>query len=102
MKKLAYATTLVLTVLIVNLIGCSMPQSPTVRSIDDTILREYTGVYQWGSNAFVYLQMWNEFTGFDKPSQLVAFDESGEVRTLYPIERDQFFAGPGAAISTSI
>ena len=30
------------------------------------------------------------------------FDESGEVRTLYPTARDQFFAGPGAAVSTSI
>src|SRR5437016_9837008 len=102
MKKLAYAMALVLTVLLGNLMPWSIAQSPIVRTIDDTILREYTGVYQWGSNAFVYLQMWNEFTGFDKPSQLVAFDESGEVRTLYPIERDQFFAGPGAAISTSI
>lgn len=102
MKKLAYATALVLTVLLGNLIGYSIPQSPTVRSIDETTLREYTGVYQWGSNAFVYLQMWNEFSRFTKPSQLVAFDESGEVRTLYPIDRDQFFAGPGAAIPTSI
>ena len=48
MKKLAYATTLVLTVLMVNLIACSSPQSPTVRAVDETILREYTGVYQWG------------------------------------------------------
>src|SRR4030088_2415571 len=101
MKKLAYATALVLTVLPDNLIACSIPQSPTVRSIDETTLREYTGVYQWRSNAFVYLQMWNEFSGFTKPSQLVAFDESGEVRTLYPLDRDQFFAGPGAAIPTS-
>ena len=102
MKKLAYATALVLTVLLGDLIACSMPQSPTVRSVEETTLREYTGVYQWGSNAFVYLQLWNEFTGFTKPSQLVAFDESGEVRTLYPTDRDQFFAGPGAAIPTSI
>ena len=36
------------------------------------------------------------------PSQLVAFDESGEVRTLYPVEGDRFFAGPGAAVSTSV
>src|SRR6266404_3664017 len=102
MNKLAYATALVLTVLLGNLIACSSLQSPTVRSFDETTLREYAGVYQWGSNAFVYLQMWNEFTGFTKPSQLVAFDESGEVRTLYPMDRDQFFAGPGAAIPTSI
>lgn len=35
-------------------------------------------------------------------NQLVAFDESGEVRTLYPISGDRFFAGPGAAVSSSI
>ena len=29
-----------------------------------------------------------------QPSQLVAFDESGDVRTLYPVEGDRFFAGP--------
>src|SRR6266852_339769 len=102
MKRLGYATALVLTILLGNLMACSMPQGPTVRSIDETTLREYTGVYQWGSNAFVYLQLWNEFTGFTKPSQLVAFDESGEVRTLYPMDRDPFFVGPGAAIPTSI
>jgi hypothetical protein len=52
-----------------------------VRSTDEEVLREYAGVYQWGPNAFVYLQMWSEFTG---TSQLGAFDESGEVRALYP------------------
>lgn len=46
--------------------------------------------------------MWDEFTGFGKPRELVAFDESGEVRTLYPTGRDQFFAGPGMAVSSSI
>jgi len=59
-------------------------------------------VYRWDANAFVYLQMWDEFTGFGKPRQLVAFDESGEVRTLYPTDRDQFFAGPGMALSTAV
>ena len=79
----------------------SAPQVPAVRPVDERVLRQYTGVYQWGPNAFVYLQMWDEFSGFGKP-QLVAFDESGDVRTLYPTERDQFFAGPGAAVSTSL
>ena len=68
-------------------------QTPPVRSVDEKVLGEYVGVYQWEPNAFVYLQMWNEFTGFTKPSQLVAFDESGQVRTLYPTDRDRFFAG---------
>jgi pimeloyl-ACP methyl ester carboxylesterase len=76
-------------------------ETPGVRSVDEKVLREYAGVYQWGPNAFLYLQMWEEFSGFGKP-KLVAFDESGEVRTLYPTDRDRFFAGPGAAVSASI
>jgi hypothetical protein len=73
-----------------------------VRSLDEKVLREYAGAYRWGPNAFVYLQLWNEFSGFGKSSQLVAFDESGEVRTLFPANPDMFFAGPGAAVSTAI
>jgi uncharacterized protein len=73
-------------------------QTPTVLSVDQTVLHQYAGVYQWGPNAFVYLQIWDE----GKPGQLVAFDESGDVRTLYPTQHDQFFAGPGFAVSTSI
>ena len=69
-------------------------QGPTVIHLDESELRQYAGVYQWSPDAFVYLQMWNELTG---ANQLVAFDESGELRTLYPTERDRFFAGPGAA-----
>jgi pimeloyl-ACP methyl ester carboxylesterase len=77
-------------------------QTPAVRPVDETRLREYAGVYQWGPDAFVYLQMWNEFTGFDKPSQLVAFDESTEIRVLHPTDRDRFFVGPGIAVATSV
>jgi pimeloyl-ACP methyl ester carboxylesterase len=72
-----------------------------VQLVDERALREYTGVYQWAPDAFVYLQMWDEFSGFGKP-QLVAFDETGDVRTLYPIAGDTFFAGPGAAMPGSI
>jgi pimeloyl-ACP methyl ester carboxylesterase len=79
----------------------SVLQTPAVRSVDEKVLREYSGVYQWGPNAFLYLQMWEEFSGFGKP-KLVAFDESGEARTLYPTDRDQFFAGPGVAVPASI
>lgn len=74
-------------------------QGPAVRSMDEEVLREYAGVYQWGPDAFVYLQMWSEFTG---TSQLGAFDESGDVRALYPTDPDRFFAGPGMAVSASI
>jgi pimeloyl-ACP methyl ester carboxylesterase len=77
-------------------------QSPAVRAVDEKVLREYAGVYSWAADSFVYLQLWNEFSGFDKPAQLVAFDESGEVRVLYPAGADQFFAGPGVAVATSV
>jgi pimeloyl-ACP methyl ester carboxylesterase len=79
-------------------LACSA-QTPRVVPADERILREYTGVYQWEHDAFLYLQMWNEFAG---RNQLVAFDESGEVRTLYPTDRDRFFSGPAAAIATTV
>ena len=79
--------------------GVSAPQAPAVRSVDEKILRGYVGVYEWEPNAFVYIQMWSEFSG---KNQLVAFDESGEVRTLYPMGGDRFFAGPGAAVPTAM
>jgi uncharacterized protein len=88
-------------VLLVILMALSARQTPVVRAVDEKVLREYTGVYRWAPNAFVYLQMWEEFSGFGKP-KLVAFDESGETRTLYPTDRDQFFAGPGVAVPASI
>ncbi len=80
------------------LVAYAALQTPAAPAIDERVLREYAGVYQWGPNAFVYLQIWDDL----KPGQLVAFDESGEVRMLYPTERDRFFAGPGAAVSTPV
>ena len=74
-------------------------QGPAVPDVSEQTLRQYAGVYQWSSDAFLYLQLWNEFTG---KHQLGAFDESGEVRVLYPTAPDRFFAGPGAAVSSSI
>jgi hypothetical protein len=68
-------------------------QSPAIRPVDEKILREYTGAYSWGSGGFVYLQLWNEFSGFDKPAQLVAFDEDGLIRVLYPMANS--LPGPG-------
>ncbi|HEV3485007.1 MAG TPA: alpha/beta hydrolase [Vicinamibacterales bacterium] len=70
-----------------------------MRPVEEKRLREYAGVYQWDRDAYAYLQMWNELAG---SNQLVAFDESGEVRTLYPTDRDRFFAGPGAGSPTAI
>jgi hypothetical protein len=82
--------------------GSSAGQTPGVVAMDEKTLAEYAGVYRWGPDAFLYLQLWDEFTGFGKPRELVAFDEDGEVRTLYPTGRDGFFAGPGLAVSTSV
>jgi hypothetical protein len=79
-------------------IACSTAQTPAVRPVDETALREYSGAYQWGTNAFPYLRVWNEFTG---THQLVALDESGEGRTLCQMDRDRFFAGPAAAAPTA-
>jgi uncharacterized protein len=73
-------------------------QAPAIRSVEEKVLREYAGVYQWAPDAFVYLQMWNEIT----TNRLVAFDESGNVSTLYPTDRDRFFAGAVAAVPASI
>ena len=74
-------------------------QRPSIAAVDQTTLRGYAGAYQWETNAFVYLQIWPELSGI---AQLVAFDETGDVRTLYPTERDHFFAGPGAAVPDTV
>jgi pimeloyl-ACP methyl ester carboxylesterase len=89
----------VTTVLLGTPIAACAAQTPAVRPVDEKVLHEYTGAYQWEQDAFLYLQMWSEFAG---TNQLVAFDESGQVRTLYPTDRDRFFAGPGAAVPTAI
>lgn len=69
-------------------------QLPSVADVPEKVLRQYAGTYQWDRSHYLYLQLWTELSG---KNQLVAFDESGEVRTLYPIDRDRFFAGPAAA-----
>jgi pimeloyl-ACP methyl ester carboxylesterase len=76
-------------------------QDPAVRSLDEQALREHPGVYRWQPDGFLYLQMWEEFSGFGKP-QLVAFDEAGDVRVLYRTDVDKFFAGPGIAVPESV
>ena len=90
----------VAAVLLGGMVAVSAPQAPAVRSMDEKLLREYAGVYQWQKDAFLYLQLWGELS--DGKNQLVAFDESGDVRTLYPIDGGRFFAGPGAAVPASI
>ena len=74
-------------------------QVPVAGQLPDAALREYAGTYQWAPQHHLDLQLWNELAGHN---QLVAFDDSGEIRTLYPTERDRFFAGPGAALKTPV
>ena len=88
--------------LLAGAIALPARQAPVVQAVEESALREYAGVYQWGPDAYVYLQLWDEFSGFGKPRQLVAFDEAGDVRTLYPMARDRFFAGPGMAVSDAV
>lgn len=97
---MAIGATIVVAV-VGGLVGMSTRQTPVVRPVDEKALREYAGVYQWGPNAFLYLQMWEEFSGFGTP-RLVAFDQSGDVRILYQTDDDTFFAGPGVAVPESI
>jgi pimeloyl-ACP methyl ester carboxylesterase len=66
---------------------------------EERTLSEYAGAYRWSTDAYLYLQLWDEFSGFGKRRELVAFDESGEVRTLYSAGADTFTAGPGMAIA---
>jgi dienelactone hydrolase len=87
-----------LTALLGTLIVRSF-QSPAIRAVDEASLREFTGTYRWDGNGFLHLQLWSELAG---TNQLVAFDETGELRTLYSTESDRFFTGPGAAVPTSI
>jgi pimeloyl-ACP methyl ester carboxylesterase len=91
----------VLTVGLTALVVGRALQAPEIRPLDEAALREYTGVYQWDGDGFVYLQLW-KMTSFEAPSDLVAFDESGDVRALYSTSPDRFFSGPGAAIRTTV
>jgi hypothetical protein len=71
-------------VLLEDMTAVSAPQAPTVSPVDEKVLRECTGVDRWAPSAFVYLEMCDEFSGFGKPPQLVAFVESGEFGRCSP------------------
>jgi len=89
--------TLGLTLVTFPLAVCAQP--PRVVALEESKLREYVGAYAWPDGSFLYLQLWSEFTG---TNQLVAYDETGEARALYPIGPDQFFAGPDVGIATAL
>jgi pimeloyl-ACP methyl ester carboxylesterase len=69
------------------------------RDGSDDDFRDYTGVYRWRPDGFVYMQRWSELTA---ANQLVAFDESGDVRALFPNGRDHFVAGGSAGIAKPV
>jgi pimeloyl-ACP methyl ester carboxylesterase len=99
MRRLMVIGGISVAVLAATALGFLTLQAPTIPAVNESALREYAGVYEWDPNAFVYLQLWSEFS---KANQLVAFDESGDVRTLFPTDRDRFVAGPGAFVSSAI
>jgi pimeloyl-ACP methyl ester carboxylesterase len=77
----------------------SSGQGPVVRTLDEKTQDEYAGVYRWDDGTYLYLQTWAELTA---TRQLVAFDESGEIRALFAVDRDRFITGPGAGLSAPI
>jgi pimeloyl-ACP methyl ester carboxylesterase len=99
LANLAVISALVIAALIGTSTSVLQAQVPPVQPVDEAVLREYAGVYRWKQDSFLYLQLWSEFAG---TNQLVAFDETGEVRTLFATDRDWFFAGPGAAVPTAV
>jgi dienelactone hydrolase len=97
-RKWILGAIVVLVALMATVIARSL-QRPSIHPMDEASLRRYAGVYQWDPKAFVYLQMWSELS---VSPQLVAFDETGDVRMLYPTGPDHFFAGPGVAVPDSV
>jgi uncharacterized protein len=98
----ARVSMLVTVVVVATLVGSVIVrsrQAASIRKVDEATLRGYAGVYAWEQNGYLYLQLWSELSA---SNQLVAFEETGEVRTLYPTDPDRFFAGPGAAVPDAI
>ena len=75
--------------------ACVASRQSSDVAADTLALRPYAGVYQWSDGGFMYLQLWPELTA---APQLVAFEESGRVRVLYPRDTGRFIAGPAAAV----
>jgi pimeloyl-ACP methyl ester carboxylesterase len=79
--------------------ACGHAQNFSAPQMKEIALHEYAGTYQWSPHEFLDLQLWSELSG---KNQLVAFNGSGEVRTLYPQKDDRFVTGPAAAIPAPI
>ena len=93
---------ILVTALIGAAIARSSLQAPAIRAVDEKALREYAGVYRWGPDSFVYLQLWHEFSGFGKPGQLVA--SMNRARSACSIQPTAIGSSqvPGAAVPSSV
>lgn len=89
MASLVVKLCLLTATLVTHGLPAQMKEAPV--HMDRTTLAQYTGAYQWDADHFLYVQFWDEL-GKD---QLGAFDESGMVRSLYPLGSDNFFVGAG-------
>src|SRR5262245_24712794 len=88
------ATGVVLAVILLGiaiaLIACRASSAPARGS---QTFGEYEQAFRWQPDGFLYVQRWNELTG---TNELAAFDESGDVRTMYSDGRDRFYTGAHA------
>ena len=99
-KAISYSSSPVLRVLVLAALPLmSVPLQAQTPALPTGAARSYTGTYQWGRDRFLYIQLWSEFTG---KNDLVAFEESGEVRTLFPTGAGRFTTGPAAAVSDPV
>ena len=89
------------SVLLGTMIGLSAFQPPAVRAVDEKRFVNTPACIS-GSRTPLCISRCGVNSAGQQAEQLVAFDESGEVRALYPTDRDRFFAGPGMAVSASI
>ena len=79
--------------------GAGCIQSQRGGATESAQLHDYAGAYVWEESGFLYLQPWSELTA---SSQLVAFDENGDVRALTLAGRDRFTAGPAAGVASPV
>jgi len=62
-SRTTFGSATAVALLIVRTAACAAPPQSASLQAAEKVLREYVGVYQWRANAFVYLQLWSEFTG---------------------------------------
>ena len=63
MRRAILIGAILVTALFGAAIARSSLQAPAIGAVDEKALREYAGVFRWGPDSFVYLQLWHEFSG---------------------------------------